>query len=166
MIGKDVVKKKLLEYSALEIKIHNGKEQWKAKSRPKLTNNPDLEILEKYNKEIKGLYNYYSLANNCSTLSKLVYIMQYSLYKAFAHKYRTNMSQIWKKYNRNGHFSVRYQLKSGVVKDLTFYHDGFKKKDPMRIVNIDNLPKPIYHTVTVSLANRLKSVNCVEQWIS
>ena len=160
MIGKDTVKKKLLEYGALEIKIHNGKEQWKAKSRPKLTNNPDLDILDKYNKEIRGLYNYYSLANNCSTLSKLGYIMQYSLYKTFAHKYRTNMSQIRKKYNRNGHFSVRYQLKSGVVKDLTFYHDGFKKKDPMRIVNIDILPKPIYHTTNVSLANRLKSEKC------
>jgi group II intron reverse transcriptase/maturase len=160
MIGKDTVKKKLLDYRALEIKIHNGKEQWKAKSRPKLANNNDLEILDRYNKEIKGLYNYLALANNCSSLGKLSYIMQYSMYKTFAQKYRTTVSHIRNKYMRNGHFSVRYRLKSGVVKDLTFYHDGFKKKSPMSFKNIDNLPKPMYHYTTTSLVNRLKVDKC------
>lgn len=160
MIGKDTVKKKLLEYRVLEIKIHNGKEQWKAKSRPKLVNNNDLEILEKYNKEIRGLYNYYALANNCCILSKLSYIMQYSLYKTFAQKYRTKVSHIKKKYRRNGHFTVRYRLKNGALKDSAFYHDGFKKKDPMRIMNIDYLPKSIYHTPNTSLVKRLKAETC------
>jgi len=146
MIGKDMIKNKLLEHRALEIKLHDGNEQWKPKSRPSLVCNDDLEILDKYNKEIRGLVNYYSLANNCSVLSNFGYIMQYSMYKTFAHKYRTKVSQILKKYHRNGHFSVRYQLKSGVVKDLTFYHDGFAKKDPVRNVNIDNLPKIMFHT--------------------
>ena len=36
MIGKDTVKNKLLEHRALELKIHNGKEHWKPKSRPSL----------------------------------------------------------------------------------------------------------------------------------
>ena len=160
MIGKDVVKNKLLEHRALEIIIHNGKEQWKPKPRPNLVCNDDLEILDKYNKEIRGLYNYFSLANNCNVLSKFCYIMQYSMYKTFAHKYRTKVSQILKKYYRNGHFSVKYQLKSGVVKDLTFYHDGFKKKDLMNNVNIDNLPKIMYHTASTSLVNRLKANKC------
>lgn len=160
MIGKDTVKKKLLEYRVLEIKIHNGKEQWKAKSRPKLVNNNDLEILEKYNKEIRGLYNYYALANNCCILSKLSYIMQYSLYKTFAQKYRTKVSHIKKKYRRNGHFTVRYRLKNGTLKDSAFYHDGFKKKEPMRIMNIDYLPKSIYHAPNTSLVKRLKAETC------
>lgn len=160
MIGKDTVKKKLLEYRVLEIKIHNGKEQWKAKSRPKLVNNNDLEILEKYNKEIRGLYNYYALANNCSILSKLSYIMRYSLYKTFAQKYRTKVSHIKKKYRKNGHFTVRYRLKNGELKDLAFYHDGFKKKDPMRVINIDYLPKSIYHAPNTSLVKRLKAETC------
>lgn len=160
MIGKDTVKKKLLDYRVLEIKIHNGKEQWKAKSRPKLVNNNDLEILEKYNKEIRGLYNYYALANNCSILSKLSYIMRYSLYKTFAQKYRTKVSHIKKKYRKNGHFTVRYRLKNGELKDLAFYHDGFKKKDPMRIMNIDYLPKSICHAPNTSLVKRLKAETC------
>lgn len=159
-LGKDTFKKKLLEYRVLEIKIHNGKEYWKAKSRPKLSNNNDFEILDRYNKEIKGIYNYYCLANNCSSLSKLGYIMKYSMYKTFAQKYRTTMSQIRKKYTKNGLFSVRYYLKNGTTKDLTFYHGGFKKKNPMNIKDLDNLPKFTYHPTNTSLIDRLKAEKC------
>jgi group II intron reverse transcriptase/maturase len=160
MIGKDMVKNKLLEHRVLEIKAHNGKEQWKPKARPSLVCNDDHEILDKYNKEIRGLVNYFSLANNSNVLSNFGYIMQYSMYKTFAHKYQTKISKILKKYHRNGQFSVRYQLKSGVVKYLTFYHDGFAKKEPVRSTNIDKLPDLTYHTATTSLINRLKAEKC------
>ena len=162
MIGKDTAKNKLLEHRVLEIKIHNGKEQWKPKSRPNLVCNNDLAILDKYNQEIRGLYNYFSLANNCSAvLSNFGYIMQYSMYKTFAQKYQTKVTKILDKYNRNGHFSVRYQLNNGTVKDLTFYHDGFRKKDPVRYMNIDNLPVPNkYHFIATKLVNRLKTEKC------
>ena len=112
-LGKDTFKKKLLEYRVLEIKIHNGKEYWKAKSRPKLSNNNDFEILDRYNKEIKGIYNYYCLANNCSSLSKLGYIMKYSMYKTFAAKYRSKVKKICRKYKHNGIFCVKYQNNAG-----------------------------------------------------
>jgi len=161
MIGKDTVKNKLLEHRVLEIKVHNGKEQWKPKSKSNLVCNNDLAILDKYNQEIRGLYNYFSLATNCSTLSNFGYIMQYSMYKTFAQKYQTKVPKILDKYKRNGHFTVRYQLKNGTVKDLTFYHDGFRKKDPVRYMDIDNLPVPNKHYIIVtSLVNRLKAEKC------
>ena len=160
MVGKDVVKNKLLHYKVLEIKIHNGKEQWKPKSRPILVCSDDLEILNKYNSEIRGLVNYYSMAVNCGRLAQFGYIMEYSMYKTFAHKYRTKVSKILKKYNRNGHFSVRYRLKSGVIKDQTFYHDGFaRNKEPMRFMNIDKVPNTYKFTAT-KLVNRLKAAKC------
>jgi group II intron reverse transcriptase/maturase len=156
-----LIGKKMLEHGALEIKIHNGKEQWKPMYRPKLVCRGDLEILDKYNKEIRGLYNYFSLAINCSVLSKFAYIMRCSMHRTFAHKYRTKVTQIVKKYKRNGHFSVRYQLSNGMVKDLTFYHDGFRKKDPVRFMDIDNLPVlNKYHVIATKLANRLKAEKC------
>ena len=89
-VGKNVAKNKLLEHCALGIKTRNGKEQWKPKSRPTLVCKTDLEILDQYNKEIRGLANYFSLADNCGVLSNFGYIMQYSMYKTFAHKYRTS----------------------------------------------------------------------------
>lgn len=56
-------------------------EQWKPKSRAMLINNDDLEILSRYNAEIIGLYNFYSLAKNSSSLHAFKYIMEYSMYK-------------------------------------------------------------------------------------
>jgi len=86
--------------------------------------------------------------------------MEYSMYKTFAHKYRTKVSKILKKYNRNGHFSVRYRLKSGVIKDQTFYHDGFaRNQEPMRFMNIDKVPNTYKFTAT-KLVNRLKAAKC------
>jgi group II intron reverse transcriptase/maturase len=160
MVGENLVKNKLLHYKVLEIKIHNGKEQWKPKSRPYLVSKDDLEILKTYNSEIRGLANYYSLAINCARLSQFGYIMEYSMYKSFAHKYRTKATKILEKYNRNGHFSVRYRLKSGATKDQIFYHDGFaRKKEPMRFMNIDNVPNT-YHSTATRLINRLKAGKC------
>lgn len=40
----------------------NGKEIWKPKCKSGLIFNDDLEILDSYNREIVGLYNYYSIA--------------------------------------------------------------------------------------------------------
>lgn len=160
MIGKDMIKNKLLEHRVLEIKIHNGKEQWKPKSRPRLTIVDDLEILEKYNQEIRGLVNYFSLANNAHELQSFGYIMKYSMCKTFAHKYRTKVTKILKKYHKDGHFTVNYKLKNGTVKSRLFYHDGYKRKDPMENINIDKLPNVVMYTVSTSLIDRLKSEKC------
>lgn len=62
-IPKDTVKKKLLDYDVVEIKKHNGKEIWKPKARPELNFNDDLEILQRYNSEIRGFYNYFELVS-------------------------------------------------------------------------------------------------------
>ncbi len=43
MIGKNTIKNKLLEERMIEIKIHNGREQWKPKSKSVLVFNDDLE---------------------------------------------------------------------------------------------------------------------------
>ena len=48
----------------------------KGKAVPQLQQNEDLEILMQYNSEIRGLYNYFRLANNASVLHKFYYIMK------------------------------------------------------------------------------------------
>lgn len=56
---------KLLEYHAIKIKINeNGKERFVALHRGKLVNQSDIEILARYNAEVRGLYNYYAIAND------------------------------------------------------------------------------------------------------
>lgn len=118
---------KLQEYHTFKIETdENGKEKWKAIHRGKLINHPDIEIITKFNAEIRGLYNYYRLANNVSVLSKFAYIMEYSMYKTYACKYRSTVSRMIDKYSRNGVFAVPYETKAG-TKYCEFYHDGFKR---------------------------------------
>lgn len=53
-----------------------------------------IEILNQYNAEIRGIYNYYCIADNASTLGDFYYIMKFSLFKTFAAKYKTRISWI------------------------------------------------------------------------
>ena len=56
---------KLLEYKAMKVvATASCKERFKALHRGKLINQPDIEILSAYNSEVRGLYNFYSIANN------------------------------------------------------------------------------------------------------
>lgn len=100
------------------------------------------------------------MANNACELQSFGYIMKYSMCKTFAHKYRTKVTKILKKYHKNGHFTVNYKLKNGAVKSRLFYHDGYKRKDPMKNMNIDNLPNIVMYTVSTSLIDRLKAEKC------
>ena len=160
MIGSDLIKKKLLEHRVLEIKLHNGKEQWKPQSRGKLTIQDDLEILERYNKEIRGLYNYFSLANNCYELQSFKFIMEYSMYKTFAHKYKSKVVKICKTYKRNGVFTVKFKQKNGAIAERTFYNDGFKRKNPMKDSIVDKIQNPMIYKTTTSLIDRLQAERC------
>ena len=155
----EVIRKKLLDYDALEIKVHNGKEFYKPKHRSYLISNDDLEILERYNAEIRGLYNFYALANNCHTLHTFKYIMEYSMYKTFAGKYRSTVVRICKKYKKDKVFTVTYKDKKGKIHERKFYHDGFKRRKSEDVQCHDRLPAAYYYTPT-SLIDRLKANRC------
>lgn len=119
---------KLKEYEALKItRDENNKERWIPQHRGYLINMSDIEILNKYNAEIEGLYNYYRLANNATVISKFAYIMEYSMYRTFAAKYSTRIRKIINKYKLNGEFGVTYQTASG-TKRRVFYRKGFKRQ--------------------------------------
>ncbi|WP_455749198.1 reverse transcriptase domain-containing protein [Elizabethkingia miricola] len=157
----EVMRSKLLEYGAIVMKTVEGKEYWKPRSRPGLIFNDDLEILDRYNREIRGLYNYYSIANNCSELNQFHHLMKFSMLKTFAGKYRTLKTKISRKYIVNGVFTVRYKVKSGEEKSRYFWFTGFKRKPHPNIdPNVDALPKTIGDAGRTSLIDRLKSEKC------
>lgn len=160
-IPKDTVKKKLLDYDVVEIKKHNGKEIWKPKARPELNFNDDLEILQRYNSEIRGFYNYFGIGVNCAKqMNNFEYIMEYSMYKTFAAKYRSKVTKICRKYKKDGIFTVSYQGKKGNTIEAKFYNGGFKRLKPSKDSRISTLPNFIMHTSTTSLMDRLKAQKC------
>ena len=57
--------KKLLEYEAIKIVTdEDGNEKWKAMHSGKVLNKSDIEILSDYNAKVRGLFNYYFIAEN------------------------------------------------------------------------------------------------------
>lgn len=159
-IPKNMIKHKLLEYDAVEMKYHDGVERWKPKARSILVDNESLEVLYRYNAEIRGLYNYYSLANNCSNLNSFKYIMEYSMYKTFAWKYRTSVKKLCKKYKKDGVFTISFTDSKGKSKQAVFYNKGFKKRDSNVESKYDNLPNVAFTLSYTSLSERLKARKC------
>lgn len=157
----DTVKKKLLAYDVVEIKKHNGKEIWKPKARPELNFNDDLEILQRYNSEIRGFYNYFGIAVNCAKqMNNFGHIMEYSMYKTFAAKYRSKVTKICRKYKKDGIFTISYQNKKGKTIEAKFYNGGFKRLKPSEDSEISTMPNFIIHSSTTSLIDRLKAQKC------
>ena len=158
-IPTEKIRDKLLEYDAMKIVVHNGKEVWKPQARAYLRNNDDLEILSRYNAEIRGFYNYYALALNSGIINNLKYVMQYSMLKTFATKYRTSKSAMIKRMRIDKGLGVRYTDSRGREHITLFYNEGFKRK---KIIaeDCDLIPQTIVYSGRASLIERLKAVKC------
>ena len=158
-IPMEIVKRRLLDYKAMVLKTHNHKEFWKPVSRDALVNNDDLEILRQFNAELTGFYNYYSLALNIGVLNNFKHIMQYSMFKTLANKYRTSKTAIIKRMRIGKDFGVRYSA-NGKEKIALFYSGGFGRKKLQYGVNFDVIPNTAKFGARTSLIDRLSARVC------
>ena len=157
----EIMQKKLLDYGAMTIeRTVYGKENWKSKARYFLKDNDDLEILGQYNSEIREFRNYYRIANNSATAGSFGYIMQYSMFKTFATKYRTSMRKAIGKLRIGKNFGVRFTDSKGRNKTRLFYHDGFARQPALRNGAVDNIPNTVKHSAKTSLVKRLSAGQC------
>ncbi len=155
------IEKKLLELHAMKKEAHDGNEIWKPTHRGELTGRTDLSILDQYNGEIRGFCNYYAIANNRSKLHKFRYIMEYSLYKTLACKYRTTKRRITEKYRIGKDIGVVFKDKAGRER-VRLLWKGSLARDPFPLgaeADIIHKPKGII-LKRPSLANRLKAGRC------
>ncbi|MFV1366804.1 reverse transcriptase domain-containing protein [Mycolicibacterium elephantis] len=150
---------KLIELNAL--RIVDGK-RWKPQRRPHLLNLEDLEILSVYNSEIHGFYNYYKLAINVSSLHAFNHIMKFSMAKTFSNKYGLTTAQVFKKYNKNGKFTIQFETKKG-TKERVYYDKGFRKSAEINkgsSVDMDEKPNTFIYSSRSSLIQRLLANKC------
>ena len=152
--------KKLLEYKTLKIYTdEKGNEKWKSIHRGILINKTDVEIVSKYNSEIRGLYNFYRMAVNVSVLNKFYFIMKGSMVRTLACKYKTSFKEIMRRYAKDGVFRVQYEGKAG-MKTCEFYHDGFTMQRSSGDLTADTLPQYRKYDKPNSLASRLRGGVC------
>ena len=151
---------KLKQYNMLKIINKKGqKEKWKPLERAELAFLKPNEIVMKYNEQIRGLYNYYKLANNVSVLNKYYYVAEYSMYKTLALKYRITMTKAKLKFTRNGIFSVPYETKTG-TKYAVLYNNGFTKSNVPMKTNEDIIPDYASLYKPKELYKRFKKQKC------
>jgi len=156
----DLIKAKLVGYGAMKISVHNGKEIWVPKARPYMKDCSDLIILERYNSEIRGIRNYYRIADNSGWLHHFKYIMEYSMYKTFAAKYRTWKKHIISRYRVGKDFGVPYQTSDGQTKYRLFYNEGFKRISMTLGSGVD-YERPSHEVIAKTyLISRLESRRC------
>jgi len=156
----ETMRRKLADYEAITYIEHNDHQIWKPLSRIKLINNDDLEIIDAYNAEIRGFYNYYSIANNSSSINDFYHIMQYSMFKTFAKKYRISTREAIAKLRIGKNFGIVYNDRKGERKVKLFYNAGFKRKIVVLGQPCDDLPNNIMLNATTSLVDRLKARVC------
>ena len=81
--------------------------------RPKLLNMSDVEILQHYNAEARGLCNYYNLACDYHTLDYFCYLMEYSCLKTIANKHKSSIRKTRRQFRDGKTWSIPYETKSG-----------------------------------------------------
>jgi len=70
---------------------------------------PDLDILDRYNAEIRGILNYYCFAANFYNLDYFCYLMEYSCLATLAGKYNSSISKIIDKHKHGKVWTIRYK---------------------------------------------------------
>ncbi|SHR49039.1 Retron-type reverse transcriptase [Mycobacteroides abscessus subsp. abscessus] len=134
--------------------------QWDMLHRPALNGLSDLEIIETYNDELRGLYNFYCLAENVNQkMWQLRYVMEYSCLKTLANKYKSTVGKMKEKYKRGKDWGVKYETKHG-VKIAYFYKDGFSKKIISCKFDIDEKPNLYVYQGRNDLEKRLSAKQC------
>lgn len=138
-------------------KINNGKLE--SKHVNALTVLTDLEIVDKYNAQTRGICNYYSLASNFNKLGYFVYIMEYSCLKTLARKHQMSISQIIKKYRFGKTWAIPYETKTGKKQmQIARFTDIKQKQGKNYADKIDIMAEPRYGFN--ALEARLKANKC------
>ncbi len=87
-VPKEVIEAKCQSYMRNKHPIH----------RATLLQESDFTIFTTYQREFRGMVEYYRLAYNLGTFNKLKWVMEYSLLKTLANKFRMPLPKVVKKY--------------------------------------------------------------------
>lgn len=118
----------------------------------------DLEIVDTYNSELRGICNYYGIASNFISLNYFAYLMEYSCLKTLAGKHKSTSKKIRDKFPAKGGWGIPYDTKKGQK-----YH-AFAKFTDCKGSNSFNdviVEYAIRHAgMTTTLENRLSTKVC------
>lgn len=113
--------------------------------RNAVLNNTDLEIIDSYNSQTRGICNYYSMASNFNKLDYFVYLMEYSCLKTLARKHQRSIGQIISKYKYGKTWAIPYETKKGKkYMPIVRMTDLRGKRTSRYKQNLDKIVEPYY----------------------
>ena len=139
---KDKIERFMLD-NKIAIIDKDGK--FKPMHRNALVNNTDLEIVDNYNAQTRGICNYYSMASNFGRLDYFVYLMEYSCLKTLARKHQRSIGQMIDKYRYGKTWAIPYETKSGKkYMPIVRFTDMRAKRKSRYSHDIDKIVNPHY----------------------
>ena len=120
----------------------------------------DLEIIDTYNSQTRGICNYYNIASNFPKLTYFVYLMEYSCLKTLAKKHRSIISGTKRKFKSGKSWGVPYETKKEKKRMMIVKFSDFKRGTVFGASYIDAIQNHIHYNTTNSLETRLKACKC------
>jgi hypothetical protein len=142
-VPADVIRAKCRPY------MHHGRPI----RRTERTVNSDFSIVAQYQAEFRGIAGYYQLAFNRHRLGRLKHVMERSLVKTLARKYRVRVSKVYRRYRtvlrtdqgpRRG-LQVTVQRDEGRT-PLVAQWGGISLARKIRIGSLDDHPKQVWNS--------------------
>ncbi|MDO8054172.1 reverse transcriptase domain-containing protein, partial ['Opuntia sp.' phytoplasma] len=87
---------------------YNWLKRGKVKHDETLTDRDELEIIGTYQTIVRGIIQYFCLANNLGVLTYLNYLAEDSCLKTLARKWKTSIARVRKKLNRSSTWGISY----------------------------------------------------------
>lgn len=81
---------------------------------PHMRYKSELEIVKRYDAQVRGICNFYCLAANYDKLRYFRYLMEYSCLKTLAGKSNSTTAKLLKKYHTQNGWGIPYETKNGV----------------------------------------------------
>ena len=137
----------------------------KAMHRPELINDSDYTIISTYQSHYRGLVQYYVLAHNISVLDKVRWVLETSLLKTLAGKFRASVNRIAKRYKSTVQTSngprrcIEVTIKRQGKKPLVARFGGIPLRRKPWAVIVDK-PPMIYRFGRTELLKRMLADAC------
>ncbi|HDR3888976.1 TPA: group II intron reverse transcriptase/maturase [Bacillus cereus] len=134
---------------------------WKPIHRNQYLRLSDLEIVNIYNAEIRGMYNYFRLAENVThKMWQLRYVMEYSCLKTLAGKHQSSVHKMINKLRNGKHWGIKYNTKKG-ESFCYFYNKGFVRDKTIRKDDPNVIPNTqMFSLSTTELERRISARKC------
>jgi AI2M/AI1M-like HNH endonuclease/type II intron maturase len=110
---------------------------------------------------MRGIAEYYALADNYSSgLRRLYFLWWGSYYKTLACKYKTSRRKIATMLNRGGYSAVRVRMKNGEMKEIKLFKLKDVNREKIRGAEVDNPILTFQFTGRTELLARMQANRC------